>query len=199
MADARPYHHGNLREALLTRAQEVLRERGAAALTLRELARDVGVSHGAPRRHFPDRQALLDALALEGFAQLGATLRIAREQAPGEFADQLRATGLAYIAFATHDADLLELMFASKHGEHADEIEQAALGALSVILELIVRGQAESMLPDGDPERISRLQLATIHGIASLINGGMFSEDELDGLVEDAVSQFLAASRAASF
>ena len=59
----RPYHHGNLRQALLAQAERTVRERGVQELSLRELAREVGVSHAAPRRHFPDRQALLDALA----------------------------------------------------------------------------------------------------------------------------------------
>ena len=62
----RPYHHGNLRSALLAAAERTVRERGVQELSLRELAREVGVSHGAPRRHFPDRQALLDALAESG-------------------------------------------------------------------------------------------------------------------------------------
>ena len=66
----RPYHHGNLRGALLDAAERTVRERGVQALSLRELAREIGVSHGAPRRHFPDRQALLDALAESGFERL---------------------------------------------------------------------------------------------------------------------------------
>ena len=77
---ARPYHHGNLRTALLAAAQQTVRERGVAALSLRELAREVGVSHGAPRRHFPDRQALLDALAEDGFERLGGELRGGRRR-----------------------------------------------------------------------------------------------------------------------
>ena len=68
----RPYHHGNLRSALLAAAERTVRERGVQDLSLRELAREIGVSHGAPRRHFPDRQALLDALAESGFERLGA-------------------------------------------------------------------------------------------------------------------------------
>src|SRR5947209_2974095 len=71
---ARPYHHGNLRAELLAAAEQTVRERGVEALSLRELARRVGVSHGAPRRHFADRQALLDALAQAGFDRLGLVL-----------------------------------------------------------------------------------------------------------------------------
>src|SRR5471032_545129 len=111
----RPYHHGNLRTALLEEAERTVRERGVQELSLRELARAVGVSHGAPRRHFPDRQALLDALAEAGFARLGAELSSAMEGAGEDFQARLRATAAAYISFATSDAALLELMFAGKH------------------------------------------------------------------------------------
>ncbi|MEW2235322.1 helix-turn-helix domain-containing protein, partial [Streptomyces sp. NPDC024062] len=65
----RPYHHGNLRTDLLDAAERSLRAHGAEQLSLRDLARDVGVSHAAPRRHFADRRALLDALAESGFTR----------------------------------------------------------------------------------------------------------------------------------
>src|SRR5471032_1050231 len=111
----RPYHHGRLRTALLAHAEKTVRERGVEAVSLRELAREAGVSHGAPRRHFADRQALLDALAESGFQRLGAELRAAIEGAGEDFQARLAATARAYIHFATRDAALLELMFAGKH------------------------------------------------------------------------------------
>jgi AcrR family transcriptional regulator len=194
----RRYHHGNLREALLRRAEEVIRERGAAALSLRELARDVGVSHAAPRRHFADRQALLDALALAGFERLGATLRGAIDEDGGDdFAGAVRAFAHAYVSFAVRDADLLELMFAGKHGDDGevnDEIDAAAQAAFGPVLELIVAAQAAGALPAGDPERVGLVHLATIHGIATLLGAGMVTPDQVDGLVEDATAQFLAAA-----
>ena len=67
----RPYHHGNLRAALLESAERTLSQSGASELSLRELARQVGVSHAAPRRHFADKQALLDALAEDGLRAPG--------------------------------------------------------------------------------------------------------------------------------
>jgi len=88
----RPYHHGNLRRALLAAAERTVRDRGVQDLSLRELAREIGVSHGAPRRHFPDRQALLDALAQTGFERLGAELRGAADGAGDEFQARLEAT-----------------------------------------------------------------------------------------------------------
>src|ERR1700735_1855890 len=97
----RPYHHGNLRTALLAQAERTVRERGVQELSLRELARDVGVSHGAPRRHFPDRQALLEALAIAGFERLGSELREAMDDAGEDFRARVQATATAYIRFAT--------------------------------------------------------------------------------------------------
>jgi AcrR family transcriptional regulator len=194
----RPYHHGNLREALLERAQEIVRERGVAALSLRELARDVGVSHAAPRRHFADRRALLDALALAGFERLGATLRGAIAQdAADDLAGAIRAFAHAYVSFAVRDADLLELMFAGKHGDDGEVnevIDAAAQAAFGPVLELIVRAQAAGALPAGDPERIGLVHLATIHGIAALLAAGMVTADQVDALVEDATALFGAAA-----
>ena len=69
-----PYHHGKLREALLARAREVIEEAGVEGLSLRQLARDLGVSHAAPGKHFRDKQALLDALALDGFRSMNARI-----------------------------------------------------------------------------------------------------------------------------
>src|SRR3954469_20412121 len=74
---ARPYHHGNLREALLRAGEQALEAGGAQNLSLRELGREGGGRPAAPRRHFADKQALLDALALSGFEQLGAILAAA--------------------------------------------------------------------------------------------------------------------------
>src|ERR1700726_4566367 len=138
----RPYHHGNLRSALPPQAGPPPREGGAPQLSRRELAREGGVSHAAPRRHFPDRQALLDALAEAGFARLGAELRSAVDGAGEDFQARLRATAAAYVRFATQDAALLELMFAGKHREESGALNAAAERAFSVLLELIEQGQA---------------------------------------------------------
>jgi AcrR family transcriptional regulator len=193
----RPYHHGNLRTALLAQAGRTVRDRGVQDLSLRELARDVGVSHGAPRRHFPDRQALLDALAEAGFERLGEELRGALDGAGEDFEARLRATAAAYVRFATRDAALLELMFAGKHREEAGALHEAADRAFSVMLELIEQGQADGALEPGEPERVGLVLFATIQGIAALVTGGMVQAEQLDELVADAIAHFLRGSRAA--
>src|SRR5438046_5208157 len=95
------YHHGDLPAALLRAAGRTLERRGLAALSLREAARRAGVSHNAPYRHFPDREALLAALAAEGFAMLGERLR----GKPG------REMGAAYVSFALEQPQRFRLMF----------------------------------------------------------------------------------------
>jgi AcrR family transcriptional regulator len=191
----RPYHHGNLRAALLTQAEQTLRQHGLDGLSLRELARQIGVSHAAPRRHFADRQALLDALAESGFARLGAELRGAAERAGEDYEARLRATNLAYVRFAVNDAALLELMFAGKHREQAGALHEAADRAFLVILQLIEEGQAGDVLEPGDPERIGLLLFATMQGIAALVTAGIVAPDQVDSLVADAIGRFLHGPR----
>lgn len=194
MAD-RPYHHGNLRDALLAQAEQTLREQGLEGLSLRELARQTGVSHGAPRRHFADRQALLDALAESGFARLGAELRGAADCAGEGYEARLRATATAYVRFAISDAALLELMFAGKQREQAGALHQAADRAFSVILELIDEGQTNAALEPGDPEHIGLLLFATMQGLAALVTAGIVAPEQVDSLVGDATARFLHGPR----
>jgi AcrR family transcriptional regulator len=191
----RPYHHGNLRAALLAQAEQTLRKQGLEGLSLRELARQIGVSHGAPRRHFADRQALLDALAESGFTRLGAELRGAAESAGEGYEARLRATATAYVRFAIRDAALLELMFASKQHEQAGALHEAADRAFSVILELIEEGQSNAALEPGDPEHIGLLLFATVQGLAALVTAGIVAPEQVDSLVGDATARFLHGPR----
>jgi AcrR family transcriptional regulator len=192
----RPYHHGNLRSELLAEAERTVREEGIDRLSLRELARATGVSHAAPRRHFPDRQALLDALAENGFERLGRELQAALNAAGPGFAGRLAATATAYAHFATSDAALLELMFAGKHRDPSSALHVAAERSFSIMIELIVQGQRSGALRAGDPERVGLVLFATLQGIAALVSAGMVARDQVDGLVSDATAYFVRGSRA---
>ncbi|BCJ51374.1 TetR family transcriptional regulator [Actinoplanes sp. NBRC 14428] len=189
------YHHGNLRAALLAAAERGLREHGADQLSLRELAREAGVSHAAPRRHFADRQALLDALGEAGFARLDDELRAALTGAGPGFVPRLHAVAAAYLRFATEDAALLELMYARKHTEGADRLVAAAAAPFGLMNDLIIQGQTENILEPGDPQRVGIVFFATLQGIATLINGNLVAPDLLTGITETAVDQFLRGSR----
>jgi AcrR family transcriptional regulator len=178
---------------LLEQAERTVAERGAQALSLRELAREVGVSHGAPRRHFADRQALLDALAQDGFDRLGAQLRAAVEPADAPFDTRLAAMATAYVRFATEHAALLELMFAGKH--RAETLRDAAERTFAIPLALIAEGHASGALQPDDPERLGKVLFATLQGLAALANNDMLDGDRLDDLVADAVERLLRGSR----
>ncbi|MFE5294783.1 TetR/AcrR family transcriptional regulator [Isoptericola sp. NPDC056618] len=187
----RPYHHGSLRAALLDAAERRLRADGADRLSLRDLAREVGVSHGAPRRHFADRQALLDALAESGFARLDRELRDALAGAGEEFEPRLHAAATAYARFATESASLLDVMYAGKHRPGADRILAAASAPFGLLRRLVRQGQGEGVLVTDDLDRVATVLLATLQGIASFINGGVVEPEHRGVLVEAAVDQFL--------
>jgi AcrR family transcriptional regulator len=106
------YHHGDLRSALIERGLKLLAERAGDSLSLREIARDVGVSPTAVYRHFPDKGALMAALAREGLSRLATAQRQAAE-AQGGGAKGFAATGQAYVRFALANPALFRLIFAS--------------------------------------------------------------------------------------
>jgi AcrR family transcriptional regulator len=195
-AITRPYHHGNLRQALLERAEVALAAGGPGSLSLRELAREIGVSHAAPRRHFADKQALLDALAESGFAQLRDDLSTAIAGAEADFTSRLSAFAHAYVRFATEHAALLELMFAVKHRPGAtDALRRAGEAAFAAPLALIAEGQANGDVVAGGRERIATIALAALHGVAALANSDLLGDRPLDEIVSEAVQRLLLGLR----
>ena len=192
---SRPYHHGNLREALLERAEATVAARGIEALSLRELARELGVSHAAPQRHFAGRQELLDALAEQGFARLHVEVTAAITATDGSFAARFAAAGSAYVRFATdHDA-LLQLMFAHKHRPDAVVLQEAADAAFAPMVDLIAEGQATGELESGGTERIATFLLCAFHGLAAMLNAGLIPGGERDELVGEVGLRALRGAR----
>ncbi|HWD27140.1 MAG TPA: helix-turn-helix domain-containing protein, partial [Rhizomicrobium sp.] len=96
---ARAYHHGDLRNALLDAARKILEEETLGQLSLRAVARRAGVSHAAPYRHFPNHEALLVELAVEGFVELKDEIAAAGAQATDAESDRIASIGAAYMRF----------------------------------------------------------------------------------------------------
>lgn len=184
----RAYHHGNLRQELLTRAWETIDADGLDALSLRQLARDVGVSHGASARHFADRTALLDAIAVTGFERMNAALEAAVATEPG-FDGRLRAAGLAYIGFAVEHPAILDLMYKAKH--HADaspRLLEVSRASMAAVVALVTEAQAKGEIREGDVERQALVVFAAVHGVAALA-----TDDLLDGVAwQDAADATIA-------
>ncbi|MFD4786078.1 TetR/AcrR family transcriptional regulator [Streptomyces sp. NPDC058459] len=177
---SRPYHHGDLRAALLESAERTLREKGAAALSLRELARATGVSHAAPGRHFKDKQALLDALALDGYQRLDRALTAATADTPdADFERHLTDLARAYLGFAVDNPELLELMFARKHDpDSSDRLATTVDQSLGALTRTFAHAQERGEIVQGDPERITLVAAASLHGLAALIAGCALDADE---------------------
>ena len=179
------YHHGDLRPALLRAAARFLEREGPAALSLRELARRAGVSHNAPYRHFADREALLEALCVEGFRLLGEAL--ARSSG--------RATGEAYVSFALEQPQRFRLMF----GGHVPFARHPALAEAAVqpYQALLEAFRQQSSI--ADPEKAAAAAWSLVHGLAHLLLDGHFVRPDGDraAFVRDVLGAVRFASRAA--
>jgi AcrR family transcriptional regulator len=185
-----PFHHGNLRTVLLDRAEIALRTKGVEELSLRELAREIGVSHGAPRSHFIDRKALLDALAERGFLALASAMRAAADSRT-EYAESLRAAGQAYVDFAVANAALLDLMFAAKMDQPPASLLAAAETLFSTISDVMEAGVEAGVFREVEIERLTLLMSATMQGISTFVGAGRVLPAGGDQLIDDAIALFL--------
>ncbi len=159
------YHHGDLRTALLDAAVQVLAEHGVSGLSLRECARRVGVSHAAPYRHFASKEALLAAIAAQGFAWLYA----AGSAAMAPFTDpvaRLDAYGLSYVRFALAHPQHFRLMFTSECSRDAPTAE----GQDADLAYRLLRDAALAVSPPGvDPDVAAVAYWSRPHGLAMLL------------------------------
>ncbi len=199
-AGKRPYHHGDLRAALLRAGEAMLETVGPEALSLRDLARQVGVSSNAPRRHFATKQAFLEALALRGFEQLGRALDQALDQVAetGEpdFEARLLSLARANIFFALRHRALIRLMFVTKQRDEASpELLQASYQGLSAAPATIAYGQSIGAVVPGDPEQLALTVFAAVEGLISLSVDGKLSGVALDVLVETVLAQIIVGLR----
>ncbi|MET4693202.1 TetR/AcrR family transcriptional regulator [Endozoicomonas lisbonensis] len=166
------YHHGNLRQVLLTEARRQLHESGADKLSLRALARAVGVSQTAPYRHFADKEALLVSLMTDGFSELDKHVCKA-EQASANVDDELVNAGLAFVEFASSNPELYKLMFGPllARKEICPQLKTMALNSLGRLQGIISR-----KLQSADQELIWQTTLnatALVHGHARMCINGM--------------------------
>lgn len=170
----RGYHHGNLREALIRAALELIGQKGPAGVTFADAARAAGVSSAAPYRHFRDRDALMADVARRGFEQLAKDLALAWDEGRPEPLVAFERLGRAYLSFARREPALYAAMFEAGLPPDADqELRQAGERAFEVL-----RGAAETvtgLLPKQGRPPASMVALhvwSLSHGIASLFARG---------------------------
>ena len=165
----KPYHHGNLREELLKAALLLIAKVGPMAFTLREVARQAGVSHNAPYRHFVDKDALLSAVREEGFRDLNQAMRSAAVRRQPTALDRLKAAGLAYVSFALRRPEHFAVMFdISVPAGNSRERQGAQKEAFETLVRLVGECQEAGQMPSGDSIDFALLAWTMVHGIAKL-------------------------------
>ncbi|GIE76563.1 TetR family transcriptional regulator [Actinoplanes philippinensis] len=189
---ARPYHHGDLRAALLTLAEDTLRARGPAELSLRELAREAGVSPAAPSRHFKTKQALLDALAIEGFQRLTSAMDASLDRVGESFGARLTAVARTYLGFAAANGALLELMYGRKHDPDAStELITAMHRLKDLATDLIADGQRRGEVRPGPLDLMSLPLFVALQGLTQLATSGGFPADQIEAGVDETIAFIL--------
>lgn len=174
----RAYHHGDLRTALIDAATRLVAKEGALQVSLREIAREAGVSHAAPYHHFPDREALLAEVAVGGFEALGRVLRRgAQDAGEPDMLTRLQGAGVAYVEFAVENPQVYRLMFGGLLADRSryPGLEAAADEAFGVLLDLLGRGGAADDLDAVNP--VALATWSTVHGLASLVIEGLLSQE----------------------
>ena len=183
--EKRSYHHGDLRAALIDTGMALIEQRDAEQLSLREVARLVGVSAPAVYRHFPDKAALIEALALEGLNRLGAAqmAAAARETSP---VDAFNAIGRAYVRFAiAHPALFRMMMSFDPDAQHFAHIPAGAANPMKLLRETVA-----SLAPPGTSSEMLRIVVlrawSQVHGLAMLMLDGQVPEDDalIEGVIE---------------
>ena len=201
------YHHGQLRDALIEAAEEIIREGGIESFSLREAARRAQVSPGAPAHHFGNARGLLTEVALRAYADLGQALSVSDGRKDESPAAALQRIGVAYVRFALGNPGHFRLMFRSDLVNRSDTryqaVSTAALTGLGVAAQALARAQAGRLCAgtgavgaEGDPgfnDVLVRGQVfsiwSTMHGMAHLVLEGkaayLFGGSDPDQFVKE--------------
>jgi AcrR family transcriptional regulator len=180
VGERKTYHHGDLRAQLIEGAIALIQQGQISQLSLREIARRIGVSHNAPYRHFQDKEALLAAVAEQGFQSLSAALAAALENASSNPSQRLEAIGIAYVHFALQHPAHYRVMFGSCNSDVQQNtaLFNASLKAFEVLVQVIQEGQAKNSFRAGDTVKMAQVAWSLVHGQAMLAIDGKLPPDE---------------------
>ena len=182
---ANRYHHGDLPHAMLQEAVRTIQKDGVEALTLRCVGERLGVSRTALYRHFADKQALLAAVAAEGFRTLRISLLEAWETG-GRGRAGFDAMGLAYVQFAVTHPSHYRVMFggAVRPGKQRQDLNDPGPNAFQVLVDAIVEQQRAGLIRDDAPLQLARFIWAVVHGVSMLALDGILSAAEAGTLAK---------------
>ncbi|GAA5135798.1 TetR/AcrR family transcriptional regulator [Alloalcanivorax gelatiniphagus] len=192
------YHHGDLRDTLLREAAILLREHGVQGLSLRRLAERAGVSRTAPYHHFTDKNALLCALAEQGFLRLDRLID-GMSLDPADPEPGLRQFVRDYLRFAAEDPERYELMFGRtlwKAGRPDPALTRVAHDCFRRYVEAVRPERLGSLGQGADPLRVAQASWATLHGLCRLLLDGIYlRREDMEAVSDQAVTLMLAGLR----
>ena len=171
------YHHGNLPQALQCAALALVSEGQLGSLSLRAVARRAGVSAAAPYRHFASREALLAAIASEGYRMRNRATRTAIAPLQGQPIEQFLEAGVQYVLFANDHPGYYAIMSAPEIATtHAHpELHEASAESSDILMESIRNCQAEGFMAHAEARDIAAAAWASVHGLAALISTGQLA------------------------
>jgi AcrR family transcriptional regulator len=192
------YHHGDLTKSLLESASLIIKEQGAESLSMRKLADTVGVSRTAPYHHFKDKNALLCALAEQGFyeqAKMLHSLRAQKNTAEEGFKKYVHA----YLEYALQHNETYDLMYGRtlwKAGNPSDSLKAASKQTFKAWIDWVEELQEQNILPSNNtPLRIGQTTWASLHGLARLFIDGIYLDTEdLTDMVEQMIKNLCSTS-----
>ncbi len=188
------YHHGNLREALLAASVDIIHNKGIQGLSLRNLAEVVGVSRTAPYHHFKDKDALLAAVAEQGFIEMNDFFTKVIQNPEIPLMQKLKQFFTDYVQFAVAHPTQYELMFGRDmwQAQSHDAFQRTAKDCFRQYVQLFELYKEEGLLEEGEnPLRLAQIMWATLHGLAKLACDGIFGkQDDLDDIIQYAMSRF---------
>jgi AcrR family transcriptional regulator len=194
---AKPYHHGDLRRALLDEALRTIQTQGVEHLTLRTVGERLGVSRSALYRHFADKEALLATVGKEGFRTLRQALADAWDR-NGRGRIGFEAMGRAYVQFAVAHPSHYRVMFGGFIYSAAkdDQFVAEAKAAFQVLVDALVEQQNAGDIRRDDPVQMARFAWAVVHGTAMLVIDGQVPEaDEREAFERYSVERIYASIR----
>ena len=177
------YHHGDLPRALLDAALHIVETQGTEALTLRAVARLAGVSQAAPYRHFASKEALLAAVAEDGFRSLMAAMRQSLDDCGEGPLGRLRAVGLGYVTFATSHPSHFRVMFGRERVERSafPSLRQAADDTLGIVVDAISDCQRAGLVRSEEPAaELALFAWSCVHGLSALLADGVLDKPVAD-------------------
>lgn len=175
---AKPYHHGDLREGILCAASRLLEENNVSSLSLRAVAKEVGVSHTAPYRHFKDKESLLAGIAGLGFDRLAAQMAKAVISNPGDPVAQLQESGHLYVQMALQNPQCTQLMFSGilPCDDTYPDLRVSGDAAFDGLKLMIEEGQNLGVFKQGDIDLLALAAWSAIHGLTMLLVSGNLSD-----------------------